>query len=176
MEAYSIVIILLAIAIGLSSVAKRINFPYPILLLLIACAFLIFLVVLAIRMIVIFYHKISTKRRFDVVNKRLNQFDKEQLERIKQRYPRGKDKLEEYKSLLISTKEAIIIGWSGMRGIISLAAALSLPLVMDNGSVFPHRNTIIFLTVVVVIIMLIVQGLGLPILVKWLKFEKKIRD
>ena len=145
---------------------------------LIACAFLIFIVALAIRMIVIFYHKNSTKKRFDFINNRLKNSNKEQLELIKQRSPHHKniritDRLEKYKSLLFSTKEAFIIGWSGMRGIVSLAAALSLPLIMDNGSVFPHRNTIIFLTVVVVIIMLILQGLGLPILVKWLKFENK---
>ena len=160
---------LVFILIGLEFPHVLKNIPNNEFIPLIACAFLIFLVALAIRMIVIFYHKIYTKRRFDVVNKRLKKFDKEQLEVIKQRYPSGKDRLEEYKSLLLSTKEAVIIGWSGMRGIVSLAAALSLPLIMDNGSVFPHRNTIIFLTVVVVIIMLIVQGLGLPILVKWLK-------
>jgi CPA1 family monovalent cation:H+ antiporter len=58
-----------------------------------------------------------------------------------------------------------------MRGIVSLAAALSLPLVMDNGKVFPQRNTIIFLSVVTVIAMLTIQGLGLPVLLKLLKIN-----
>jgi CPA1 family monovalent cation:H+ antiporter len=81
------------------------------------------------------------------------------------------DGLEMLESLLLNWKDAFIIGWSGMRGIVSLAAALSLPLVMADGSVFPQRDTILFLTVSVVIIMLVVQGLGLPILVKLLKMK-----
>jgi CPA1 family monovalent cation:H+ antiporter len=58
-----------------------------------------------------------------------------------------------------------------MRGIVSLAAALSLPLVMADGTDFPERDTVLFLTVSVVIIMLVVQGLGLPLLVKRLKIN-----
>ncbi|KAA6314721.1 hypothetical protein EZS27_034705, partial [termite gut metagenome] len=50
-----------------------------------------------------------------------------------------------------------------------LAAALSLPLLMADGTAFPLRDTIIFLTVAVVIIMLTVQGLGLSVLIKLLK-------
>jgi len=138
---------------------------------LIVCAFLIFIVALIIRMMVIFYHKAMMKKRFDVANNRLKNFNKEQLKFPNHRHLRYTLRLEEYRSQLFDTKEAFIIGWSGMRGIVSLAAALSLPLIND-GSIFPHRNKIIFLTVVVVIIMLVVQGLGLPLLVKWFKFEK----
>jgi len=66
----------------------------------------------------------------------------------------------------LKLKDAMIIGWSGMRGIVSLATALALPVTMSNGSPFPQRNTIIFLAVVVVLITLLVQGLTLPLLVK----------
>jgi CPA1 family monovalent cation:H+ antiporter len=82
------------------------------------------------------------------------------------------EQLEIFKSLLLTGKEAILIGWSGMRGIVSLAAALSLPLVVADGSAFPERDTIIFITVVTVIIMLVVQGLGLRLLTKVLKIKK----
>lgn len=137
--------------------------------LLTVCAFMIFIVAMIIRMLMIFYYKSSMQKRIDFVNEQLQRFDK------KQSHSRRKTRLsnmgERYKSLLISSQEAFIIGWSGMRGIVSLGAALSLPLIMENGSVFPHRNTILFLTVAVVVIMLIVQGLGLPLLVKLLKFE-----
>ncbi|WP_369808825.1 cation:proton antiporter [Parabacteroides sp. Marseille-P3160] len=75
--------------------------------------------------------------------------------------------LKEYKPL--SLKECLIIGWSGMRGIVSLAAALSLPLLMADGTEFPQRSIIIFLTVVTVIFMLVIQGVGLPLLIRWLK-------
>jgi len=171
---------LVFILIGLEFPHILKNIPSSEFILLIACAFLIFIAALVIRMVIIFYHTISIKKRSEATNKPLKHFNKGQWNLIK--HPnlrhsnvnmRTTDRLEKYKSLLFSPKEAFIIGWSGMRGIVSLAAALSLPLIMKDGSVFPHRNTIIFLTVVVVIIMLIVQGLGLPVLVKWLKFERK---
>jgi CPA1 family monovalent cation:H+ antiporter len=82
------------------------------------------------------------------------------------------EKLDISETLLLHWKEAVVIGWSGMRGIVTLAAALSLPLVMADGNTFPQRDTILFLTVSVVILMLVIQGLGLPILVKLLKIEK----
>ena len=68
-----------------------------------------------------------------------------------------------------SNAHLLIIGWSGMRGVISLATALALPLVLDNGEVFPERNTILFITFVVILVTLVFQGLTLPLLIKWLK-------
>ncbi len=55
----------------------------------------------------------------------------------------------------------IILGWSGMRGVVSLAAALSIP-VMVSGEAFPQRNLILFITFVVILITLVGQGLTLP--------------
>ena len=169
---------LIFILIGLEFPRVLKNIPDDQIFPLIACAFLIFIVALIIRMSVIFYHKISIKKRFDTIQRRLEHLSKDQREHLLQRRRlfrnrKNDDSPDDFKSLLLSTKEAFVIGWSGMRGIVSLAAALSLPLVMDDGSIFPYRNTLIFLTVAVVIIMLIVQGLGLPILVKQLKFEKE---
>lgn len=57
--------------------------------------------------------------------------------------------------------ELVIIGWCGMRGIVSLAAALALPLTLADGMPFPHRDLIIFLTFVVILATLVGQGLTL---------------
>lgn len=71
-----------------------------------------------------------------------------------------------------SNAQLFILGWSGMRGVISLATALALPLVMDNGETLPQRNTILFITFVVILVTLVFQGLTLPLLIKWLKVSE----
>ena len=64
-------------------------------------------------------------------------------------------------------KRAIfIIGWTGMRGVISLAAAISVPTLILNGTPFPQRNVIIFLTFCVIFVTLVLQGLTLPSLIR----------
>jgi CPA1 family monovalent cation:H+ antiporter len=62
-----------------------------------------------------------------------------------------------------------IIAWSGMRGAVSLAAALALPLETDAGTPFPDRDLIIFLTFAVIFATLVVQGLTLPALIRALR-------
>ncbi len=59
-------------------------------------------------------------------------------------------------------RERLLIGWSGMRGAVSLAAALSLPLTLEGGGAFPERDLIIYLTVAVILVTLVGQGLTLP--------------
>lgn len=63
-------------------------------------------------------------------------------------------------------KVPLLIGWTGMRGVVSLAAALSIPLKLDDGSPFPQRNLILFITFVVILLTLLVQGLTLPYLIR----------
>ena len=84
-----------------------------------------------------------------------------------------------------SWRHLTIIGWTGMRGVVSLAAALGIPLTMDGmpaGSPFPYRPLILFLTFVVILATLVVQGLSLPLLIRWLgvkddgAMEKEERD
>jgi len=58
-------------------------------------------------------------------------------------------------------RELLVFGWSGMRGVVSLAAAGALPLMLPNGAPFPQRSMIVFLTFSVVIWTLVVQGLTL---------------
>jgi monovalent cation/hydrogen antiporter len=60
-----------------------------------------------------------------------------------------------------------IVAWSGMRGIVSLAAALALPLTIEGGKPFPHRNLIIFITFCVIFSTLVIQGLTLRPLIRW---------
>lgn len=68
-------------------------------------------------------------------------------------------------------KNVLVVAWTGTRGVISLAAALALPLVLQDGTVFPKRHSIIFLAFVVIFVTLVVQGLSLPLLIRWLKIK-----
>ncbi|MFE1734957.1 Na+/H+ antiporter [Streptomyces bacillaris] len=63
----------------------------------------------------------------------------------------------------------LIVGWAGMRGVVSLAVAFSIPLVTHDGDPFPARNLVLFLTFTTVIATLVIQGLTLPVLVRVLK-------
>jgi CPA1 family monovalent cation:H+ antiporter len=56
----------------------------------------------------------------------------------------------------------LLLGWTGMRGVVSLAAALAIPVTLANGQNFPHRNLILFITFIVILLTLLVQGLTLP--------------
>jgi len=69
-------------------------------------------------------------------------------------------------------KETFIIGWTGMRGVVSLAAALALPTVLADGSPFPHRNLFVFLTFCVIVVTLAFQGVTLPPLIRGLGLSK----
>ena len=64
----------------------------------------------------------------------------------------------------------LILGWAGMRGVLSLAVALSIPLTLDDGSPFPHRHLILYMTFIVILVTLVVQGLTLPFLIKRVTF------
>jgi monovalent cation/hydrogen antiporter len=66
---------------------------------------------------------------------------------------------------------AAIVAWTGMRGAVSLAAALAIPVTIDGGGAFPQRDLIIFLTYAVILVTLILQGLTLPMLIKVLDVE-----
>lgn len=68
-------------------------------------------------------------------------------------------------------KNVLVVAWTGTRGVISLAAALALPLVLQDGSAFPKRHSIIFLAFVVIFVTLVIQGLSLPLLIKMLKIK-----
>jgi Na+/H+ antiporter, bacterial form len=63
-------------------------------------------------------------------------------------------------------RQIFIVGWTGMRGVVALAAALALPEVLLDGQPFPQRNLIVFLTFSVILVTLVLQGLTLPPLIR----------
>jgi len=67
-----------------------------------------------------------------------------------------------------SWRHVAIVAWTGMRGVVSLAAALALPLTIRGGNPFPERDLILFLAFIVILATLVVQGLSLPLLIRWL--------
>lgn len=67
---------------------------------------------------------------------------------------------------LFDSKTSLILTWSGMRGIVSLAIALGIPASLGDGTPFPMRNEIVFLSISVVLLSLLGQGLTLPWIVK----------
>lgn len=76
----------------------------------------------------------------------------------------GKRKISE--DALFDSRTSFIITWSGMRGIVSLAIAIGLPVTLEDGTPFPMRNEIIFLSIGVVLLSLLGQGLTLPWIVR----------
>ena len=65
-----------------------------------------------------------------------------------------------------TNKNIFVVGWTGMRGVVSLAAALSLPTTLSDGTPFEQRNLILFLTFSIIFVTLVVQGLTLPPLIR----------
>ena len=70
-------------------------------------------------------------------------------------------------------KGPIILGWAGMRGVVSLAAALSIPLLIGEGQPFPNRNLILFITFIVILVTLVLQGLTLPWVIRKVNVEDR---
>jgi Na+/H+ antiporter len=67
-------------------------------------------------------------------------------------------------------RTVFLVAWSGMRGVVSLASALAIPLTL-NGDAFPHRNLILFITFIVILFTLVVQGLSLKPLIRYLNIQ-----
>jgi NhaP-type Na+/H+ or K+/H+ antiporter len=65
-------------------------------------------------------------------------------------------------------QETAVVAWTGVRGVDTLAAALALPFVTARGAPFPERSLIIFVAFCVILVTLVVQGLSLPALIRWL--------
>lgn len=70
-------------------------------------------------------------------------------------------------------KAPLIAGWAGMRGVVSLAAALSIPLLAAEGQPFPYRSLILFITFIVILVTLVLQGLTLPWLIRKIRIEDR---
>lgn len=68
-------------------------------------------------------------------------------------------------------RNVLLVGWSGMRGVVSLASALAIPLTLADKQAFPHRNLILFITFVVILFTLVLQGLSLKPVIRLLKIK-----
>jgi CPA1 family monovalent cation:H+ antiporter len=73
-------------------------------------------------------------------------------------------------------KNVFLVAWSGMRGVVSLAAALAVPLTLVNGDAFPQRDLILFITFIVILFTLVLQGLSLPRVIRFLKIADQEGD
>jgi CPA1 family monovalent cation:H+ antiporter len=73
-----------------------------------------------------------------------------------------------------SPRISTLVSWCGMRGVVSLAAALALPAVLPDGAPFPDRDLVILLTFGIVFVTLVGQGLSLPPLIRALRLESDI--
>jgi CPA1 family monovalent cation:H+ antiporter len=69
-------------------------------------------------------------------------------------------------------RQLFIVSWTGMRGAISLAAAFGIPIVTQSGVPFPDRHLIIFITFCVILSTLVLQGITLPPLIRWLRVDR----
>jgi monovalent cation/hydrogen antiporter len=72
----------------------------------------------------------------------------------------------------IDPRNVVVFGWAGMRGVVSMAAALALPLTLSDNTPFPNRNLIIYLSFCVIVSTLVFLGVTLPWIVKKLKLPK----
>jgi Na+/H+ antiporter len=77
-----------------------------------------------------------------------------------------------HKERPLATREVFVVGWTGMRGVIALAAAISVPEVLNDGRPFEARNLIVFLAFCVILVTLVLQGLTLPALIRRLGLQK----
>jgi len=67
--------------------------------------------------------------------------------------------------------QVFVVGWTGMRGVVALAAASSLPLTLSDGTSFPQRSMILFLTFTLILVTVVVQGLSLPWVIRMLHLQ-----
>ncbi|HEX3008834.1 MAG TPA: Na+/H+ antiporter [Bacteroidales bacterium] len=111
-------------------------------------SFMISVLVFILRWIWVFLHQ-----------KRLNEFFEKSRGRIT-------------KHALLDLETTFVVCWGGIRGIVPLAIALGLPVYLSDGSPFPLRGTVVFISVLVVIITIVGQGLMLPYIVKKLKIKE----
>lgn len=68
-------------------------------------------------------------------------------------------------------RQMLIVGWAGMRGVVSMAAALAIPIVLPDGNAFPHRKLVIYITFCVILSTLVLLGFTLPWVVRKLKIK-----
>ncbi len=89
---------------------------------------------------------------------------------------RALDRRPQQRERRVGPKPRIAVAWSGMRGAVSLAAALAIPLETDAGAPFPDRDLILFITFAVIVATVVGQGLTLPALLERLGLAEDTED
>ena len=82
------------------------------------------------------------------------------------------DRRPEQRARRVGARPRVVVGWSGMRGAVSLAAALALPLETDAGAALPGRDLVLFITFALILVTVVGQGLTLPHLIKRLGIQE----
>ena len=72
----------------------------------------------------------------------------------------------------VGWRQRMVSGWAGFRGAVSLAAALAVPSTVAGGAPFPDRELIVFVTSVVILLTILVQGTTLPLVVRWARLPE----
>src|SRR3954466_2796709 len=82
------------------------------------------------------------------------------------------DRRPEQRLRRVGWRLRVVTSWSGMRGAVSLAAALALPLTTHAGAPLPDRDLILFITFALILVTIVGQGLTLPLLIRWLDVQE----
>ncbi len=85
---------------------------------------------------------------------------------------RALDRRPEQRARRVGPRERVVSAWSGMRGAVSLAAALALPLETDAGAPLPDRDLLLFITFALILVTVVGQGLTLPALIRRLGVQE----
>ena len=85
---------------------------------------------------------------------------------------RALDRRPEQRARRVGWRQRVVGAWSGMRGAVSLAAALALPRATDSGAPLPDRDLVLFVTFVLIVVTIIGQGLTLPVLIRRLRVRE----
>ena len=85
---------------------------------------------------------------------------------------RAVDRRPAQRARRVGWRQRMVSGWSGFRGAVSLAAALAVPATISGGAPFPDRDLIVFVTSVVILITILVQGTTLPLVVTWARLPE----
>ena len=143
----------------------------------IVVAVLVLLVVMIVRVVYVF---IIFTRTAIGVKMRAKQLERSNRARLREAWERRDRKRrgrpDRRPPVVLDWKERLLVSWTGMRGIVTLAAAGSIPLVTAAGEDFPGRASIQFIAFVVAIGTLVIQGATLPFLARALKVDTAVED
>ena len=130
---------------------------------LLAASVAIFLATTLIRFAWVFATAVLGRWRHRRISERLAQYEATADKNHKRRYPTPQRPL--------SWKENLVVAWTGMRGVVTLAAAAGIPALTVAGDAFQGRNAILAIAFFVTIATLVIQGLSLPWLIRSLKLD-----